>query len=295
MFYINFLDKYRKAQSQLEASRTDHQDWNLLQLCITLLQALGAMKQKLTEMDTTMREAIYRKEKQIKENEQFSYKIDVDRFEKFLKEFQETENSSSDLKIFKDLLKIIAGICEDVHRTMLLIVLQPIENYFSKIEINESSSMSDLPDFSYTPMEYITLIGQYLLTLPQHLEPLLVNPSSSLKVALQLSEPNYKENDHSTDVLLSLVAEDCCSQFQNVIKKIHTIPSNGAAKQLATDIEYLENVLEELGLTICSSLQQTVTLLKAPSDAKSYMAASSGVDHILVTEIRQKRKININE
>lgn len=252
------------------------------------------MKQKLNEIDSTMREIIFRKEKQIKENDQFCYKIDLDRFEKFLHELQETDNTCSDLKIFKDLLKLITEICEDVHRTMLFIVLQPIQNYFNKIEINEDTAMSDLPDFSYTPMEYITLIGQYLLTLPQHLEPLLLNPSNSLKIALELSAPDYKENIPSADVLLSLVAEDCCVQFQNIIKKIFSITSSGA-KQLATDIEYLENVLEELGLTICSSLQQTAHLLKAPSDPKGYIAACNGVDPKLVTEIRQMRSINMNE
>ena len=30
---------------------------------------------------------------------------------------------------------------------------------------------SDLPEFSFSPQEYITQTGEYLMTLPQHLEP----------------------------------------------------------------------------------------------------------------------------
>jgi len=43
-----------------------------------------------------------------------------------------------------------------------------------------------MPSFSFAPQESITQIGQYLLTLPQHLEPLLLSPSSLLKQALEV-------------------------------------------------------------------------------------------------------------
>ena len=37
-----------------------------------------------------------------------------------------------------------------------------------------------LPDFSFSPGEYITCIGEYLMTLPQHLEPYMSQDNAAL-------------------------------------------------------------------------------------------------------------------
>ena len=50
----------------------------------------------------------------------------------------------------------------------------------------------DMPDFSFSPQEYITQIGQYLMTLPQHLEPYMTNENPSLSRAFQV--PKLIEN-----------------------------------------------------------------------------------------------------
>jgi hypothetical protein len=44
---------------------------------------------------------------------------------------------------------------------------------------------SDLPSFSLTPQEYVTRIGQYLMTLPQQLEPFTGDTDSSTAVPLR--------------------------------------------------------------------------------------------------------------
>lgn len=133
---------------------------------------------------------------------------------------------------------------------------------------------------------------QYLLTLPQHLEPLLLTPSDQLKSALELCDERYARiattNEASADILLSLVTEECCALYVEKIGKTCEISTFGA-KQLACDIEYLGSVLEELGLSLTQNLQQMITLLRAPSE--NYLALSVGCDPRLVTLIRQMRKI----
>ena len=42
-----------------------------------------------------------------------------------------------------------------------------------------------MPEFSFVPQEYITQIGQYLMTLPQHLEPYMSNDNPALTRALR--------------------------------------------------------------------------------------------------------------
>ena len=43
-----------------------------------------------------------------------------------------------------------------------------------------------MPEFSFSPQEYITQIGQYLMTLPQHLEPYMTNENPALARAFQV-------------------------------------------------------------------------------------------------------------
>lgn len=285
-----FLDKFKKSQLQLDASRSEKQDWNLLQICISLLQNIGIFKMKLDEIEEKIRSLLMAKSKQIENHEHFSYKIvgkrDIQDFNKYIARL-----SSNDLVIFESCFQTIESVTKDAHEMLLRNVFAPIEGYFKQLEINESSSL-DLPDFSLTPLTYITEIGQFLLTLPQHLEPLLLQPATPLKIALELSDDSYKENVPSADILLSIIADETCSVYQLKIRQIDSI-SDSEAKQLATDIEYLGSVLEEIGLTLSSHLKQTVQLLKAKP--QSYLTASLGADPKLVTSIRQMRNINITE
>lgn len=131
-----------------------------------------------------------------------------------------------------------------------------------------------------------------MLTLPQHLEPLLLNTSAQLKSALELCDERYGRvgtiYEASADILLSLVTEECCALYVERIGKICEITTYGA-KQLVCDIEYLGEVLKELGHSLSTNLQQIIILLRAPAD--NYLALSAGCDPKLVTAIRQMRKI----
>lgn len=289
-----FLDKFKKAQLQLDASRNDQQDWNLLQICIVLLQNIGVFKMKLDEVEEKIRKLILTKSSQL--NELFCYKIvgprDINDFNKYLAKLSENDATSS--VIFEGCVQTIQQVAKDCHEMLLRNVFAPIEGYFKQLEINDtnSSSAADLPDFSLTPMNYVTEIGQFLVTLPQHLEPLLLQPSKPLKLALELSDESYCENIPGADVLLSIIADETCSVYGLKIRQITSV-SEGEAKQLATDIEYLGSVLEELGFTLSNHLKQTVQLLKAKP--QNYLAAaSSNADHKLIAHIRQMRNINVS-
>ena len=290
-FFKSFLEKMKKAQLQLDASRTDHQDWNLLSICITFLQIIGTFKMKLDDVEEKIKKTMLSKSKQIKSNEEFCYKLvgqrDISDFEKITNRLHANELSV----IFESLTVPIDSVVKDSHQMLLRLIFAPIETFFKKLEISDSDA-TDLPDFSFTPHEYITEIGQFLLTLPQNLEPLLLNPAKPLKLALELSEPSYKENIPSADILLSLIADETCALYQEKIMQVMSI-GDGGAKQLATDIEYLGSVLEELGLTISSQLKQIAQLLKIKGE--NYLSVSSGIDARLVARIRQMRNINVTE
>ncbi|XP_023169166.2 conserved oligomeric Golgi complex subunit 7 [Drosophila hydei] len=203
-----------------------------------------------------------------------------------------TATSSDSLGIFPQIYATLKTYLEETHDITLNILLQPIEAHLAHIrppvEAYSSSSGINMPAFSYAPQESITQIGQYLLTLPQHLEPLLLSPSALLKQALELCNIKYTQAIPCADVLLSLVVEQCCVMYQAQILQIKSLPASSAT-QLSVDIEYLSNVLEELGLTINLQLSQILTLLKAAPD--QYLNLSSGCEPRLVAAIRQMRNI----
>lgn len=293
-FFKSFLERIKKAQLQLDATRSDHQDWNLLSICISFLQIIGSFKMKLDGVEENIKQNMLTKFKQIKANEDFGYKLvgqrDICDFDRLINRLLANESTV----VFESLANPIDLVVKDSHQMLLRLIFAPIETFFKKLEINnsDSDSTADLPDYSFTPHEYITEIGQFLLTLPQNLEPLLLNPQKPLKLALEMSDPSYRGNIPSADILLSLIADETCALYHEKVLQVSSIESNGA-RQLATDIEYLNSVLEELGLTISSQLKQISQLLKVKGD--NYLSVCSGMDARLVARVRQMRNINLSE
>ncbi|KAH0631726.1 hypothetical protein JD844_019476 [Phrynosoma platyrhinos] len=164
----------------------------------------------------------------------------------------------------------------------------------------------DLPNFSLTPLEYISNIGQYLLSLPLHLEPFVTQEDSALELALHAGKLPFPpeqgdelpELDNMADYWLGSLARATMQTYCEIILQIPELTPH-STKQLATDIEmaicalsdYLANVMDALGLQPSKALQNTVTLLKTkPEDYKqvaknfprrlaSTIAAMRGLDY----------------
>lgn len=149
----------------------------------------------------------------------------------------------------------------------------------SKMERQEAAGFGesyteDLPTFSLSPQEYITNIGQYLMSLPLHLEPFVTQEDPALEMALHAGKlpfppeqgDDLPELDNTADYWLGSIARATMQTYCDVIL---LIPQLGAhsTKQLATDIDYLSNVMDALGLQPSRNLQHIVTLLRAkPED-----------------------------
>ncbi|XP_074867156.1 conserved oligomeric Golgi complex subunit 7 isoform X2 [Carettochelys insculpta] len=132
----------------------------------------------------------------------------------------------------------------------------------------------DLPNFSLTPLEYISNIGQYIMSLPLHLEPFVTQEDSALELALHAGKLPYPpeqgdelpELDNMADYWLGSIARATMQTYCEVILQIPEL-SLHSTKQLATDVDYLINVMDALGLQPSKTLQNIVTLLKTkPED-----------------------------
>lgn len=310
------MEKYKRGYQKLHASRGTAQNWALLQTCISLLQHIGDFRIQLQTFEKgTVEKVLSKKELLATPTDStpyFGYKLIGKRdrnefqrlFNRCVAKKEDAARSPSvdnvaDSKIgaFSEVFDATKPICEYIHDAMLAIVFYPIESQLKAMQLGESTSDVDsnkehLPDYSYAPQEFITEIGQYLLTLPQHLEPLLLLPSVQLRSALEQCDERYSTSVASADVLLSLLSDECCALYEEKIGQILSVDTIGA-KQLAIDIEYLGSVLEELGLSLSSRLQQTIVLLRAAPE--NYLSLSTGCDPRLVTAIRQIRNIISSE
>ncbi|XP_062331248.1 conserved oligomeric Golgi complex subunit 7 [Osmerus eperlanus] len=136
------------------------------------------------------------------------------------------------------------------------------------------SYAEDLPTFSLSPQEYITNIGQYIMSLPLHLEPFVTQEDPALELALHAGKlpfppeqgDDLPELDNTADYWLGSIARATMQTYCDAILLIPELTAH-STKQLATDIDYLSNVMDALGLQPSRTLKQIVSLLRAkPED-----------------------------
>ncbi|KAM9305172.1 conserved oligomeric Golgi complex subunit 7 [Gastrophryne carolinensis] len=154
----------------------------------------------------------------------------------------------------------------------------------------------DLPTFSLTPLEYISNIGQYLMSLPLHLEPFVTPDDSTLELALHAGKLPFPpeqgeqapELDNMADYWLGSLARATMQTYCDVILQIPTLTPH-SSKQLATDIDYLINVMDALGLQPTHTLQNIVTLLKTKPE--QYRQAAKALPRKISSSIAAMRNI----
>ncbi|XP_007903979.1 conserved oligomeric Golgi complex subunit 7 isoform X1 [Callorhinchus milii] len=128
----------------------------------------------------------------------------------------------------------------------------------------------DLPTFSLSPLEYISNIGQYIMSLPLHLEPFVTQEDPGLELALHAGKLPYPpeqgdelpELDNVADYWLGSIARATMHTYCESILQIPELTPH-STKQLVTDLDYLSNVMDALGLQPSRALQQVSSLLRA--------------------------------
>uniref|UniRef100_A0A452HBS6 Conserved oligomeric Golgi complex subunit 7 n=1 Tax=Gopherus agassizii TaxID=38772 RepID=A0A452HBS6_9SAUR len=176
-----------------------------------------------------------------------------------------------------------------------LLLISKMEGW-SSAGIGETLT-DDLPNFSLTPLEYISNIGQYIMSLPLHLEPFVTQEDSALELALHAGKLPYPpeqgdelpELDNMADYWLGSIARATMQTYCEVILQIPALTLH-SAKQLATDIDYLINVMDALGLQPSMTLQNIVTLLKTkPED---YRQTAKSLPRRLASNIATMRSVD---
>ncbi|KAF6140397.1 hypothetical protein GIB67_013166 [Kingdonia uniflora] len=152
----------------------------------------------------------------------------------------------------------------------------------------EEQNAFALPSFSAYPQPYVTSVGEYLLTLPQQLEPLAEGISSN--------DTNTEEAQFFATEWMFKVAEGATALYTEQLRGIQYISERGA-QQLSADIEYLSNVLSALSMPIPPILSTYHTCLSTPRDqVRDLMKSDGGTQLDLPTAhlVCKIRRVNLD-
>lgn len=156
----------------MHASHGIEHDWNLLQTCISLLEYIGDICLKLNDLEKRITITAQLKKKELDGGDHNIYylcsnyricgKREQNDFNKLIQSSQCISSFENRDGIFSNVYDITKNICEYIHDSMLEAIFNPINQLKAKPEFVENLDLSanDLPDYSFAPQEFITVIGQ---------------------------------------------------------------------------------------------------------------------------------------
>lgn len=157
----------------------------------------------------------------------------------------------------------VAAFADAVNELVYDVLISKVRQHFNDLcrmpvwsSVDEPTAFP-LPSFSSYPQSYVTNVGEYLLTLPQQLEPLAEGISNS--------DGNADEAQFFATEWMFKVAEGATTLYMEQLRGIQHITDRGA-QQLSVDIEYLSNVLSALSMPIPPVLSTFHTCLSTPRD-----------------------------
>ncbi|KAL1461335.1 hypothetical protein WDU94_013241 [Cyamophila willieti] len=289
-FLLDYLQRFSSISKQISSKHNDADvdPWHLFPLCLAFLQAQGDLLHRMFVWSNLIADRVNENRPRVGVfGALYLSKEETRAFHSFLLMLEQGDEH----QLLPSIAVKVEKMCKSIHQITYEVIFNPISSYINKAQSSwtQNPQRSNLPDYSFTPQEYVTQIGEYLLTLPQHLEPFLLSENPSLTKALQCADPEYKQDGGGpANILLAMLARGTC---QALCDRILATPklSAVACKQLITDVDYLNNVLEELGVDLTETLQQILTLLRL--DPADYHQQSIGCSHKLVASIREMRSL----
>ncbi|CAI9092041.1 OLC1v1027184C1 [Oldenlandia corymbosa var. corymbosa] len=152
----------------------------------------------------------------------------------------------------------------------------------------DEPSAFPLPHFSASPQPYVISVGEYLLTLPQQLEPLAEGISNN--------DANGDEAQFFATEWMFKVAEGAAALYMEQLRGIQYLTDRGA-QQLSVDIEYLNSVLHALSMPPPPVLATFHTCLSTPRDQLKDLVKSSDSQLDLPTAnlVCKMRRVNLDQ
>ncbi|CAN8075961.1 unnamed protein product [Agarophyton chilense] len=144
-----------------------------------------------------------------------------------------------------------------------------------------------LASVSSSPLAYATEVADYLMTIPQQLEPFIPDEEDA-RFAKPKSPYVFCKSGGRTEDELSFagmwISVLTIATMELYVDRIGSLSrlSEGGTRQLATDVDYICNVIASLGVTPSPEVTLICKLLEAKSDRNSFLQAMEGyttLDH----------------
>ncbi len=179
------------------------------------------------------------------------------------------------------------------------------------------SSDFDLPTFSAYPQGYVTTAGEYLLSLPQHLESIADAAEEERaaaaaaaagemgRIGLEEGEPAKSPTAADAEAAaatehfdsgewMTRVAESAAGLLLAEVRGITTLGEPGAA-QLAADLEYFNNIISALFSEPPSALRTYAVCAAAARDSYAISVRDAeGMDEDVIRAVAKARGIKLN-
>ncbi|VVC39784.1 Conserved oligomeric Golgi complex subunit 7 [Cinara cedri] len=285
--FSNTIEGGKEVLKKILVNIKSGENWNLFQICLKFLQSSGEFLRELDFIESEFKSCILTSEQRALNVSKYILLADK-RIE--LQNMIDSLKKDNEWKLFKETIQAAEKLCSHVYQTFYKISFRPISFYLEQVEkVKFNKETSD----RLSPREYITQIGQYLITLPQHVEPFLVRDNEAVNIVLNISDRRYTDatlEESYTNVLLRILASNTCDVYVEQIQSLRDVNSL-AALQLAIDIEYLGYVLEELGVKLNDTTRQIMNLLRLESDEYTMKSSSIGAASKVVAVIAKIRNI----
>ncbi|KAI5075080.1 hypothetical protein GOP47_0009156 [Adiantum capillus-veneris] len=122
----------------------------------------------------------------------------------------------------------------------------------------------DLPSFSAYASPHVTSMGEYLLTLPQQLEPIMIGGGGSGQTS-DIAGDSINDSQFFATEWMFKVAEGATSLYTDQLRGIQFLSDRGA-QQLSADIDYLSKVLSALSMQVPLVLATFQACLQVPKE-----------------------------
>lgn len=164
-FLISYADQYRVALRQINRNKKKEEDWNTFQLCLSLLQNAGNVLIQLQNFEKDITNTLL---EPAATDSAVDYKHlllnaeDRKEYESLLKCVTE----GTQLSLLDHVTTEFNKLCADVHHTTYQVVFAPISAHLEVVSLpktwanfaNSGVNTSELPDYSFSPQEYITQV-----------------------------------------------------------------------------------------------------------------------------------------
>jgi len=302
------LDRYRRIMRRLEKRKVvADDDWSVLQHCLSANQATGDLLLQLEALDVTLSVTFTDLMRPLLGGEpcppllrHHTFLCDEVQMEELALLYSAvTAKAGSATPMLHQALGLLAAACADLQKTTFAVMFHPVSAQLELVPglqawgaatSGQGTLETAMPEFSYSPSEYITCVGEYLMTLPQHLEPYMSQDNPALSRAFRESvfpgSSGTSPASSPADFLLSCIAASTCSSYLSYISSIPATTPN-SSRQLGVDVSYLGEILGDLGITMAADLHQVGGLAKvSPEGFRAEAAGKGGKAVALVARLR---------